>query len=683
MMLGVKVMAAAGKQSLRLYGDVGIDVLADDVAAALGALSGDITVNVFSYGGDAGAGIAIHDMLARYQGQKTVVIDGVAASAASMVAMAGDRIVMPSNALMMVHNCWGGAQGDAATMRNRADMLDTYSESYRNTYAQRTGQAPGLVTAWMENNGGAGTWFSAEAAVAVGLADEVSAPAEVQASVPPLPGGRFDRVPDALALWSAVGSVSVGAEILPPAENESMTDQAQAGAPPATTPTPEVTAAPVAPVAAAASAPEPERLDAAALLRETQIRRCAAEAGLPADRVQALVDNGLPFAQAAVEIVKAHAATLTATTAGHPAQVSVTRDAGDTLVKALGCAVLAKAAPGMKFSDEDRALAADYRGWSMMDMIRTYAESRGFNPRGRSRNDLISFAMHSTSDIPLLLSNVANKTLQAAYEEEPHTWKAISSQQNLPDFKSATRVIMAADMLPSQLLEGGEYTQATLKEASATWKLTTYAKKILFSRQMIINDDLSALNRIPDYMGRGFRRLESNLVWALISGNATTSVDGLALFAAGHNNTGTGAIGVAGVNAAKKSMRKQTDISGVAINLVPNYLIVPTDLEGTALQFLYPNGYAPAALTGAAGPNPYAGAMQLIVEPRLDGSATQWYAAATGQADGLVYGYLADEPGPSITNVPERDPDGVTLLSRFDFGCAVTDYRFIYRSSGT
>ena len=75
--------------------------------------------------------------------------------------------------------------------------------------------------------------------------------------------------------------------------------------------------------------------------------------------------------------------------------------------------------------------------------------------------------------------------------------------------------------------------------------------------------------------------------------------------------------------------------------------------------------------------------MQLIVEPRLDGSATQWYAAATGQTDGLVYGYLADEPGPSITNVPERDPDGVTLLSRFDFGCAVTDYRFIYRSSGS
>jgi hypothetical protein len=131
-------------------------------------------------------------------------------------------------------------------------------------------------------------------------------------------------------------------------------------------------------------------------------------------------------------------------------------------------------------------------------------------------------------------------------------------------------------------------------------------------------------------------------------------------------------------------MRKQTDISGVTVNLTPDYLVVPTDLEATALQFLYPTGYSPSTLTGANGPNVYAGAMQLIVEPRLDGSAVQWYAAsAPSKAEGLVYGYLADEPGPTVTTVPERDPDGVTLLARFDFGCAVNDYRFIYRSSGS
>ncbi len=160
-------------------------------------------------------------------------------------------------------------------------------------------------------------------------------------------------------------------------------------------------------------------------------------------------------------------------------------------------------------------------------------------------------------------------------------------------------------------------------------------------------------------------------------------MDGLPLFAAGHNNTGTGPVGITGMNAGKKAMRKQADIAGNTVNLTPNYMVVPSDLEGTALQFLYPTGYSPTALSGNAGPNVYAGAVQLIVEPRLDGSATQWYLAATpGQVEGIVYGYLAGEEGPTIVTNEKRDPDGVELLARFDFGCAVKDFRAFYRSSG-
>lgn len=137
MTLGVMVNAAATMPVLQLYGDVGIDVLASDVARALEQAGGrDITVNLFSYGGDAGEGLAIHDILARYQGKKTVIIDGVAASAGSMVAMAGDRVVMPDNALLMIHNCWSMAAGDAESLRTSAALLDTYSASYRQTYAK-------------------------------------------------------------------------------------------------------------------------------------------------------------------------------------------------------------------------------------------------------------------------------------------------------------------------------------------------------------------------------------------------------------------------------------------------------------------------------------------------------------------------------------------------------------------
>jgi hypothetical protein len=466
-----------------------------------------------------------------------------------------------------------------------------------------------------------------------------------------------------------------------------MTSQSQAGGAPAAT-------VEVQPVAAAATEAAPvttkaveavstsaESATVAALRREADIRRCAAQAGLTADVVQAMVDGGKPFTEVAMEIVTAHASVIEgrAGAAGHPARIQVTRDAGDSVMAGIGDMLHARINPGTEISDAGK----QYRGYSLMEVVRIFAESRGINTAGRSKSDLVAMAMHSTSDFPLLFSNLAGKTLTAAYEEEPHTWKPLARQRNLPDFKQASDLVLAADLAPELLLEGGEYKKGTLQEAQATWKLATYARKVCITRQAIINDDLSALERTPEYLGRGFRRLESNLVWGLISGNAVTSVDGLALFAAGHNNTGTGAIGIAGMNAAKKAMRKQTDISGVTVNLTPDYLMVPTDLEATALQFLYPTGYAPSSLTGAAGPNVYAGALQLIVEPRLDGSATQWYAAsAPSKVEGLVYGYLADEPGPTVTTVPERDPDGVTLLARFDFGCAVKDYRFIYRSTG-
>ncbi len=685
--MAVTVKAAATAPVLQLYGDVGIDVLAADVASALQQAGGrDVTVNLFSYGGDAGEGLAIHDLLARYAGKTTVVIDGVAASAGSMVAMAGDKVVMPDNALLMIHNCWSMAAGDAASMRSSADLLDTYSASYRATYAKKSGQSEAQVMEWMSAGSGAGTWFTADAAKAAGLADEVAAPVDVRASVPRLPQGRFVDPPVQLNTWAAVDTLNPE-ESIPEPSVITMKSQSQAGGAPVATPevqplastTPEA-----APVLAQAHEPvqaATESQTVAALRREADIRRCAAQASLSAEVVQAMVDNGKPFSEVAMDIVTAHAAGLSQSSAGHPARIQVTRDSGETVMAGIGQMLYSRINPGIELGDAGK----QYRGYSLMECVRAHAESRGISTVGRSKSEMVAMAMHSTSDFPLLFSNLASKSLDAAYNEEPHTWKALARQRNLPDFKQASDLVIAGDsgLAPELLLEGGEYKKGTLKEAQATWKLATYARKISISRQAIINDDLSALERVPEYLGRGFRRLESNLVWALISGNATVSVDSKALFHADHVNTGTGVIGIAGMNAAKKAMRKQTDIGGVTINVTPDYLVVPSDLEATALQFLYPTGYAPSALTGQAGPNVYAGAMQLIVEPRLDGSAAQWYVAAgPSKMDGLVYGYLADEPGPTITPVPERDPDGLTILARFDFGCAVKDYRFIYRSSG-
>lgn len=468
-----------------------------------------------------------------------------------------------------------------------------------------------------------------------------------------------------------------------------MSDELKAGGDPATVieaqraadpqPTPQ-------PVPVPAADTELQRT-AAELRRENQILKLAASAGLTEQQTDELVRSGKTVAEASMEAVRlmrirlegGDVRTGEVPALGHPARVEVTRDSGDTLLRGIAEGLEARVRVGKAASD----LGRQYRSYTLLEMARMYLDSRGVNTQGMSKTELVSRGFHSTSDFPLLFSNLAGKTLDAAYQEEPHTWRPIARQRNLPDFKNATDLIVAADLTPELLLEGGEYKAGTLEEAQHTWKLATYARKVTVSRQAIINDDLSALERVPELLGRGFRRLESNIIWELITGNAITSVDGLSLFNAAHNNSSAQSITTAGFNAARKLMRKQTDIAGNTINLTPSYMMVPTDLEATALQFLFPTGFAPAARTGADGPvTAQTAGVQLIVEPRLDGSATTWYLAASpGAVEGIVYGYLAGEEGPTVTTTEKRDPDGVELLARFDFGAAVKDFRGFFRAA--
>jgi hypothetical protein len=426
---------------------------------------------------------------------------------------------------------------------------------------------------------------------------------------------------------------------------------------------------------------------AADLRRERDILRMGQSAGLSAEQTDELIRSSKSVQECSIEAVRllrlrlegGDVRTGEVPAIGHPARVEVTRDSGDTLLRGIEEGLSARVQVGKPMTD----LGREFRSYTLLEMTRQYLESRGVNTRGMSKTELVQRGFHSTSDFPLLFSNLAGKTLDAAYQEEPHTWRPIARQRNLPDFKDANDLIVAGALTPEPLLEGGEYKAGTLQEAQHTWKLATYARKVTVTRQSIINDDLSALERVPEMLGRGFRRLESNLIWELITGDAITSVDGLALFKAAHANSSAQTLTTAGFNAARKAMRKQTDIAGNTINLTPSYMMVPTDLEATALQFLFPTGFAPADRTGADGPvTAQTAGVQLIVEPRLDGSATTWYLAASpGAVEGIVYGYLAGEEGPTVTTTEKRDPDGVELLARFDFGAAVKDYRGFFRAA--
>lgn len=145
------------------------------------ATAQNINVEINSPGGDVFAGIAIYNAL-RNSGKKVnVTVMGVAASAASLVAMAGDSITMPENTFMMVHNPWGFAAGDAAELRDTADMLDKVGASLVGTYAARTGKPAEEIKALLD----AETWMTAQEAVDAGFATEVAPAVEARASFDP------------------------------------------------------------------------------------------------------------------------------------------------------------------------------------------------------------------------------------------------------------------------------------------------------------------------------------------------------------------------------------------------------------------------------------------------------------------------------------------------------------------
>jgi len=129
----------------------------------------NINVWIDSYGGDVLAAAGIYNALKEHKGKKTVKIDGKAMSAGSVIAMAGDEILMSPLAIMMIHNPWFTAQGEAKDMKHAAEVLDEIKETILNAYQKKTGKSRAKISEMMDNE----TWMSAKTAVKEGFADGI------------------------------------------------------------------------------------------------------------------------------------------------------------------------------------------------------------------------------------------------------------------------------------------------------------------------------------------------------------------------------------------------------------------------------------------------------------------------------------------------------------------------------
>ena len=664
---------AVSAAEIFIYGDIGQSWWEDTVTAAqfvkdLEALDVQaITVRINSYGGSVTDGIAIHNAIKRHGATVTTAIDGIAASIATLIAMAGDTVEISENAAFMIHAPWGGVAGNSATMRKYADMLDTWANAMATSYAAKSGMPVADVLALLTD--GEDHWYTAAQAKEAGFVDTV-----------------------VTALPEAAGAMAC-------ADFAAFTTRYR------TAPASLVQRIPVA--AATPSLEKPMlSLNPAALAQDTATIEAAARTAALAQDKQRRADISAKFAKFAgvpglAELQHAcesdHEVTVAIASdkllallganatpiAGH---ISTEHDETDKRIEAMAQSVMARAAVTGSDGNIVRATTANpYRGHKMLDIARVSLQAAGIKTDGMDQMKLVSAAFtQSGSDFPILLENIMYKTLQNAYNITVDTWTRFCKRGSVNDFRVNKRYRIGSLSVLDPKTELGEFRNKTIPDGErGSITASTKGNVINISREAIINDDLGAFVGLSEALGRAAKRTIEADVYAYLVSNPTLD-DGIALFHASHGNllaSGT-IISTANVDLVRQAMASQMDVgANDYLGIVPSILLTPLTLGGLAREV---NGaeYNDDANKQQRKPNVVRGLYKDIVDtPRLTGTA--WYSfAAPSDAPVIEVAFLDGNDAPYLEMQSGFTVDGSRWKVRMDYGIAATDWRGAYKNPG-
>ena len=331
------------------------------------------------------------------------------------------------------------------------------------------------------------------------------------------------------------------------------------------------------------------------------------------------------------------------------------------------------------FEPKDKHKDADmFRGMSVQNMVRKIAGL----PLEASENELVR-AM-TTSDFPKLLANVQNKVIQDSFESAPVTFRQWTQAVDFKDFKPRTEVrkgSFGANFKKVQELGKTEYVEKG--ETGTTWAIHSYGARFAFTRELLINDDLGVFTNDLQDMVEQVAVFQNRLVYDMLQrrGEFANYVmdDGKPIFDSTHNNYDDGSVlSTDSLASARTKMMRQKDFDGRQLRILPKFLLVPPELEVTALQILNSTAKVEANNSGVA--NPFKGAFNLISDMELD-SATAWYLAAMKKT--IKVGYLqGTNRKPIIEEVNRSNITGIEYEMVFDFGVTCEDFRGLYKNTG-
>jgi len=343
------------------------------------------------------------------------------------------------------------------------------------------------------------------------------------------------------------------------------------------------------------------------------------------------------------------------------------RDAMSDAILLRGGVQLENVAPG----------AQELRGMRVRSMIEEVLAREGVaNVHRMGEEELLRAALTGTSSLPGILSAAANKSMAKGYQAAQTTFEQFTTVGSNTDFKEATRYRLSEAGSLLEIKENGEFVQDELTEGSAKTKVLTYGRSFSFTRQMIVNDDLSALSRIPSLYAAQAKRGINRLVYKALAEAKLTAKDG--------NLAGTGAaLSLATIDEARQAMRKQKNLRGEEfLNITPKYLIVPTKSEFLARQLLTSTSDPNATHYGVT--NPLMGSLQIITDAELDALDTDAYYFLADQMlmDTIEVTYLNGNQRPVIDSQVAFDTLGIRYRIYMDYGVTVVDTKGIYKNAG-
>lgn len=605
---------------------------------SLGNLS-HINLHIHSPGGEVFDGIAIYNQLKNHSATITVYIDGLAASMASVIAMVGDTVIMPKNAMMMIHKPWGVSWGDANDMREYADLLDKLENVLIPAYVAKTGKTTEEITAMLEQE----TWLDGDECVEHGFADKVIEPVKAMASLTSKRIEEFSSMPSAIK------------NQITPKNTTKPTQQPQ----PNSSPEPQPSAS---------FADEQTRLNGIKDLfamfggRHNELMiTCLADANCSVEKAREQLLNTIAQQQNPEPSNKDNAHIY----AGN----------GNIVGDSVRASVMARA--GFQDYEKDNA----YNSMTLRELARASLTERGVGVATYNPMQMIGMAFtHSTSDFGNILLDVANKAILLGWEENDETFGKWTKKGQLSDFKTAHRVGLGAFPSLRKVREGAEYKYVTLNDKGETIALATYGELFSITRQAIINDDMNMLTDVPMKFGRAAKATVGDLVYAVLIDNEKMS-DKKALFSTDHKNMLTGGMDVETISAGRTAMRQQKE-GERTLNIRPAFMLVPTTLETQAIQVVK-SGSVKGADVNANIINPVRDLAEIIAEPRLDEASTKdWYMASRQGSDTIEVAYLNGIDVPYIDQLEGFTSDGVTTKVRIDAGVAPVDYRGLLKVTG-